>query len=139
MLSWMKSYPKVAGTEPLATESGNENDGDGRERHLALCPHIKKENWRGGWPWVGRCGLAWRGGGMGTGGHGLGWRPREEAGEGRGGSRGLGQPQGKSQRVLTPRGYGPLGSGQGANMCSLPPSQSRNHRLNLLAGQPRRR
>ena len=90
-----------------------------REHGTLHFVRIKKENWRGGWPWVGRCGLAWRGGGLGTGGHGLGGRPRVEAGEGSRGSRAR-TPSGQSQRVLTPRGCGAVGSRQGANMCSLP-------------------
>ena len=82
------SMHRLLGPSTIGHRQRSSNDGDRRERHLALCPHKKNvgdEAWA--WPWVGECGLAWRGGGLGTGVHGLGGRPRVEAGEGRGGSR----------------------------------------------------
>ena len=70
-------------------------------------------------PWVGRCGLTWRGGCLGPGGRGLGGRPRVEAGERRGGSRARTTSR-QSQRVLTPRGCGPVGPGQGRTCAHSP-------------------
>ena len=117
-----------------AASNGEDDDGKRRRRYPAFCSHLKKNRRCKKRPWVGRCGLTWRGGCLGPGGRGLGGRPRVEAGERRGGSRAR-TTSGQSQRVLTPRGCGPVGPGQGRT-CAHSPTPITEFRLNPLANQP---
>ena len=83
----------------------------------------------GGKVWAGLAGRL-----FGAGRPRVGGRPKVEAGEERGGSRARTTSR-RNQRVLTPRGCGPMGPGQGRT-CAHSPTPITEFRLNPLANQP---
>ena len=83
----------------------------------------------GGKVWVGLAGRL-----FGAGRPRVRGRPRVEAGEERGGSRAR-KTSRRSQRVLTPRGCGPMGPRQGRTRAHSP-TPITEFQLNLLANQP---